>query len=118
MSTVLNFGRDINDFNANSPAFTDICFRTNLAAGVAQALTIPATSDSTYRKWLAKFSYSPVSRVFVGDNIAATVPGGAFALNNAPLNPDTRTVKPGDVLSFITPDATAFVTVELYAIAS
>lgn len=116
MSIPLEFARDVASFNTFAMPFSDTVFRTTLAAGVAQSLTIPSNPDPIYKKWLAIFSIDPGKRIFIGNGVVSSVPGGSFDESAAPLNPTPRIVKSGDILSFITPDTNAYVTVELYAI--
>ena len=111
MSTLANFGRDDQGFNAYAPAFAIDNFNTTLAANVEQHFTVP----SNFAKWLIFFSFNPGSSVWVADNTTAAVAGASFASTLSVLNPAGRTVKAGDVLSFITADVAALVGATLYA---
>ncbi|MHB9161398.1 MAG: hypothetical protein ACYC6W_11035 [Nitrosotalea sp.] len=112
MSTPFNGNRDVTGAPAYSPPFAIDNFSTTLAANVAQSVTVPSTS-STY---IAIFSFVPGAAVWVANNVAATVPGGSFAATKSQLNPASRFVNAGDVLSFITSDTTDQIGVSFYAV--
>jgi hypothetical protein len=113
MSNPLALTRDINGFNAYGIAFCPDNYQTTLSSGVAQTLTVP----SNFSRWVAIFSSTPGSNVWVADNVAATTPGGSFAQTASQLNPAVREVAAGDVLSLITDDtSTVDVCVSFYAI--
>lgn len=119
MATKFSMTRDINGYNGFGVKFSDINYQTTLVMNVAQSLTIPSSismggaSDS---RWLAVFSYNPSAIVWVADGATATLPGPAFTSTASQLNPAAREVKGGDVLSFVTSDATANLGVSLYAL--
>ena len=113
MSTFISFGRDVQGYNAYAPAFCLDAYSATLAAGTAASITVP----SNHANWIAVFCLQPGTDVWVADNALAAVPaGGTFAPTTSELNPATRVVKAGDVLSFITANTTADVGVLLYAI--
>lgn len=101
MSTKFSMQRDINGYNGFGILPTSDIQATYLAATVAQDVTVP----DNYAVWLAIFSYSPGSSIWVSfDGDDATLPAAAFAASNSCLNPAGRTVKAGDTISFITND--------------
>lgn len=100
MTTKLSFGRDVQGYNAYAPPFGDDGSQCVLAANTAQSVTVP----SNFTNWIAVFSYSPGSNVWVANNVTATVPTGAFSSTTSKLLPASRTVSAGDVISFITSD--------------
>lgn len=113
MSTKLSMTRDINGYNAFGLIPTTDIFAGSLAANVAQTITVPAN----FQYWLAVFTYSPGSNVWVRFNGTATVATGTVGALTSVLNPAGRQVKAGDTISFITADATSpFVCVELQII--
>jgi len=113
MSTKFVLTRDINGYNAFGVTFAENNYQTNLATNTAQSLTVP----SNFQTWLAIFAIEPGSNVFIANNATAVVPGSSFAETNTQYIPTARQVSGGDVLSFITPDTSAYVGVSLYAIA-
>jgi hypothetical protein len=119
--TTLSFKNDAGGRNTFAPRFAEIVFRTVLTANAEQHFTVPMPtgfSSPNYSNWAAVFSYSSSANVYVSDNVTATIPGSSFSSANAsPLNPTTRIVNGGDVLSFITSTSGGVgVTVELYAV--
>lgn len=112
-STQFNMTRDINGYNGFGVLFPFDNFQTTLAANTEQHVTVPAN----YEKWIAIFSFSPGSNIWVANNATATVPGASFASNLSQLNPVARMVSADDVLSFITADSTSpYVNVSFYAL--
>jgi hypothetical protein len=100
-------------FNETLP-FSDTCAQIALATNVAQTYTIPGTN-----KYQMTLSYICTANVFVGYNVSASVPApNAINTNpNVEFRPvDKKFVKGGDVISFITPDASAYVGVSLLTI--
>jgi len=111
MSVQFNSFRDQAGNAAYAPQFTSDNYNVQLAESIAQSLTVP----SNFNQWVAVFSFDPGLRIFVANNTTATVPGSSFAQSASQLNPGARVVNAGDVLSFITPDVSAFITVSFYA---
>lgn len=100
MSTKLCMLRDINSYNAFGIIPTYDIQSGVLAAAVAQSITVP----SNYANWIAIFSYSPGSNIWVDFTTTAGAPSGAFAATTSCLNPSARAVSAGDSISFITND--------------
>lgn len=116
MSTPFDMGRDINGFNAFAPIYSDTVYQTTLSANIEQHFTVPGSKIGQFQNYIAVFSFDPGLRIFFANNVMAVIPGILFAAGPGELNPTTRYVKAGDILSFITPDTTAYVTVALYVI--
>lgn len=113
MSTLLNFGRDVQGLNAYAPQFSTDRFSVTLSNGNAQSFTVP----SNYKVWNLNFSYQSGTEVWVSSNNTASAPSGStFASTTSSRNPASRTVFAGDVISCLTTNSTANVGVELYAI--
>jgi hypothetical protein len=118
-ATKLNFGRDVQGFNAfAAPPSTNI-FSAKLTVGAAATVTLPLD----YKKWIVAFSYTGGAEVWV-DFTGATAASptlGTFSATTSCRNPGTRVVKAttsdnetAATISLITPDATAYVSVELW----
>ena len=103
-----------NNYHNTSP-FSDITPRAALATGIVQTYTVPGDNS---KKYIALFSYTENSNVFIGYNKTPTTPApGTIATDgNQEFRPIKRYVKGGDVLSFLTPDASAYVGVSLLSI--
>jgi hypothetical protein len=110
MSTQLIMTIDVNGNNTFGLGFAEDSYDTELTTGVAQSVTVP----DNFKIWEAVFAFENGANVWVANNETATIPGGAFALTPSQLNPTSRRVKAGDVLSFITSDTSAQVNVSFY----
>lgn len=97
--------RDINAVPDYGLGFTTYNFDTTLATDVEQTQTLPANPSAQYTYWKINFSFSPGSNVYVALNATASSPGTSFAQTDSELNPAVRYARPGDILHFITPDA-------------
>jgi hypothetical protein len=113
MSTKLSLTRDINGYNAFGVFPTYDIFAGSLAANAAQTITVP----SNFQWWLAIFTFTPGSNVWVDFSGTATVPTTTIGAFTAVLNPAGRQVLQGSTISFITSDSTTpWVCVELQAV--
>lgn len=96
--------------------FSDTSIQMALATGVAQTYNVPG--DAT-KRYSVRFAYTPAANVFVRLNAAPAAPGAGAATTQAysELRPgddgSQRYVNGGDVLHFITPDASAYVGISL-----
>lgn len=105
----------IDNFDHAKP-FSDTCGQVALATNVAQSYTVPGTNSQKYR---LKLEFNASANVYVGYNITALAPsaGTNTTTNNMEFRPsEPKFVKGGDVLSFVTPDTSAYVGVSLLAI--
>ena len=102
-ATKFNLTRDINGYNGFGIPFSLDGYSAILAAGAEQHVSVP----NTYPNWIAIFSYTPGSNIWVDGITTAVAPTGAFAATTARLNPSARFVQADDVLSFITSDVTS-----------
>ena len=120
MSTILNFGRDAQGYNAYAPYPSTNVYTATLVNGAASSITLPASA----KEWIVSFSYQPGTNVFVDftGTTAAIPAGGTFASATSELNPGARLVHSftnanvATSISLITNNATAEVSVSLYAI--
>ena len=87
MSTKLNFGRDVQGYNAFAPAPSTDKYSATLAAGGNATITLP----SNVAQWVVSFSYQPGSNIWVAYNTSAAAPAGAtFASTSSELLPGAR----------------------------
>lgn len=100
MSTKFNMTRDVNGYNGFGIIPTYDIQAGVLVATIAQSVTVP----DNYANWIAIFSYSPGSNVWVSFSTTAAAPSGAFAASASSLNPSARAVSGGSTISLITND--------------
>jgi len=97
--------------------YTETEAQISLTAGVAQSYTLPG--DGTL-KYILTFGTSSNANVFMGYNVVPAVPAANTVTQVARvefMTPDCqRYAIGGDVISFITPDATAYVGVSVRSI--
>ena len=97
--------------------FSDVCEQFFLVASTAQTYTVPGNSTQNYTVLFGKASNS---NILVGKNTTAALPtsGAKTGLQYVEfINPgEKRYVVGGDVLSFISPDATAYMAISLRSI--
>lgn len=114
MSTKFNMIRDLSGYNGFGIIPTYDIQGCSLTASTAQTFTVP----NNYGNWIAIFSYTPGSNIFVDFTTTATVPSGTVGAVTVVLNPSARAVKGGSTFSVITPDATSpYITVEYQIVA-
>jgi hypothetical protein len=114
MTTLLEFGRDVQGYNAFAPRTADNKYSATLANGGESHISTP----SNYTNWIVAFSYQPGTSVWVDlTGATAAVPaGGTLAATTAELNPGQRMVTAGTKVSIITDSTTADVGVMFYAV--
>lgn len=87
MTTKLNFGRDVQGYNAFAPAPSTNMYSATLTAGGNSTITLPTNVPV----WIVSFSYQPGSDIWVAYNGNAAAPAGAsFASNTSELLPGAR----------------------------
>lgn len=102
MSTKFNMTRDINGYNGFGIQPTYDIYGATLATSTVATIAVP----SNYPNWIAIFSYSPGTNVWVSFTGTAAIPGSSsFSLVNSSLNPAARMVERGMTISLITSDA-------------
>ena len=114
MTTMLNFGRDVQGYNAYAPQPSTNNYSATITNGAATSITVP----KNFQVWIASFSYQPGANVWVDfTGATAAIPSGAtLSATSATLNPGQRTLTAGQTISMITDNAEADVCIELYAI--
>lgn len=92
--------------------FSDTSIQVNLVTNTEETFTVPGTETAQYQ---AYFEYISTSNVFVCLNATPSIPAGGTvgAQQYNEFRPEKRYVRGGDVLHFITPDASAYVGVSL-----
>lgn len=91
--------------------FSDVSLQIALATATEQTYTIPGSATTQYS---VKFSYTENSNVFIRLNgtVTTPAPGTIGTQQYGEFKPGSdgsqRYVKGGDVLHFITPDASAY----------
>lgn len=95
--------------------FSDTTSRMSLQAGTPLTVTVPGAATNQLQ---AIFSFTSDSSVFVGYNKTATIVAPGDVTNDQFIEhrPIKRFVKGGDVLSFATPDAIAYIGVSFRAL--
>ena len=113
-TTQLNFGRDLQGYNAYAPQDSSIKYSATITNGSATNITIP----KSFSTWVAAFSYQPGTNVWVDfSGATAAIPAGATLVSTtSSLNPGQRTVFSGGTISIITDDTAADVGIELWPI--
>jgi hypothetical protein len=123
MSTKLNFGRDVQGYNAYAPIPSTNIFTAKLVANTAETITLP--TNVSY--WIVAFSYTGGSEVWV-DFTGATAAAptlATFGSSTSSRAPGTRTISStktdpntgltvATTISLLTTDVNAYVSVELW----
>jgi hypothetical protein len=112
--TQLNFGRDVQGFNAYAPRLSTDMYSATVASGASQSITVPSSNMN----WIAVFSFEPGSDIWVSVNHTAAIPVGAtFASTNSFLLPAQLQVSAADTISCFNNSATGQdVGIALYAV--
>lgn len=103
------------NFDVTLP-FSDVCAQIALGSNVEETFTVPGSATAKYS---VHFGYTQDSNIFVRLNGTPTIPGpgsvGTQQYNEFRPGDDgtQRYVQGGDVLHFITSDATAFMGISL-----
>ena len=106
------------NYNLTIPQ-SDVCAQVALQVGVERTFTLPGLATNKYS---VRFTYNSTSNVFVRFNGTPTIPAlgsvGTEQYNEfrAGCDGSQRYAQGGDVIHFITPDATAYVGVSVRAI--
>lgn len=114
MTNLLNFGRDVQGYNAYAPQDASIKYSATLTNGNATSITVP----NSYEVWIAAFSSQPGGDLWVDfSGATAAIPVGAtLAATTSSLNPGQRTVFAGGTISVITDNTTLDVGIELWPV--
>lgn len=112
-----NITVDYNNNYEDTTTFSNTCAQFALATGVEQTYTLAGVKTDKYQ---VRFSYISTSNVFVGLNATAATVGAGLQTTTSylefrpgGLDGSKRYANGGDVLHFITPDASAYVGIAL-----
>lgn len=116
MSTALHFARDMQGYSADAPQFPADIYTAKLGALSAASVTVPENFSS----WVMYVRVQPNGWLWVSNGSVASVPAGSsFASASSELVCGTieyrRSVKAGDVISFITENTTCDIEVAFQA---
>lgn len=114
MSTLLDFGRDVQGYNAYAPMPSTNMWSATILNGAATSIVVPTSS----LRWVVSFSFQPGTNVWVDfTGATAQIPAGAtLTATTSSRNPASRMVNGGITISIITDNTSADVGIELYAI--
>jgi len=110
----------LNDFSCLTP---DIVFTTTLASGVEQNFTVPGgnsvgASATALSNWVAVFTPQDGKNIWYSIAGTAALPTGAFAQTKSEMIRVGmgRHLRETQVISVITPDASAYISIALFSI--
>lgn len=113
MSTELQFGRDVQGYNAYAPYPSTNKFSATITASNPTSITVP----SNFPLWVVSFRYSPNDVWVDVSGAAAIVPVGAtLVATTSELNPASLTLTSGTSISVITSQTTAEVSVVMWPV--
>lgn len=114
MSTQLNFGRDINGFNAYAPQPSTTMYSVTLTASTVTSVTVP----ESHEYWIVAFSIEQTTNVWVDfTGATAIVPvGDTLAPTTSERNPAVRLLLKGTNISMITAGTAIDVGITMYNI--
>lgn len=111
MSNRFLLGKDVNGNVDYSLPIESTKFSITLLQNSAQPVTVP----DFVGMWKIVFSFEPGAKIWVAfDSTAALPAGNTFASTTSILNPTTRYMKQGTIISFITNDQSAEIGIECF----
>lgn len=111
--TRLTFGKDTGSYSAYAPMPSSNKWSATLVASGASSVTVP----STHANWIVSFRYFPNDVWVDTTGATAAVPVGAtFATSTAELNPASLTLPAGTVISMITAQTAADVSIVMWPV--
>lgn len=118
MSVLLQLGRDVQGYPTKATPVSENIYSGILEQGDALSITVPSSSQV----WLVEVVVQPAASVWFANNATAVAPSTAGELASASAEliccyeSFQRMVKADDVLSFVTTDTTATLSVVLYSL--
>jgi len=112
MTQQLQFGRDVQGMNAYAPNPSTDKWSATLTDGTTTSITVP----NNYPIWIVTFRYFPADVWVDVSGANAALPGAnTLASTTAELNPSALTLTAGTKISMITGQATADVSIVMWA---
>lgn len=109
----LSFGRDVQGYNAYAPLPSTVKYSATLTDGNATSVTVP----STFALWVVSFRYFPNDVWVDVSGATAALPAGAtLVATTSELNPASLTLTAGTVISMITDQNAADVSVVMWPV--
>ncbi len=109
----LQFGRDLGGYNAFAPQPSNNKWSATITDGTATSVTVPSTGAV----WVVSFRYYPNDVWVDVSGAAAIIPVGAtLASTTSELNPASLTLNAGTVISMITGQTSADVSVVMWPV--
>ena len=113
VTTTLNFGRDVQGFNAYAPRPSTVKWAATITNGSATHITVP----SSFQEWVVSFRYYPNDVWVDVSGATAIVPVGAtLATSTAELNPASLTLLSGTNISIVTGLTSADVSIVMWPV--
>ena len=110
---MLELGRDVQGYNAYAPQPSTVKYSATITDGSATSVTVP----STYQTWVVSFRYFPNDVwVDVSGETAAIPIGATLAASTSELNPASLTLQKGTVISIISAQTTADVSIVMWPV--
>ena len=110
---MLELGRDVQGYNAYAPQPSTVKYSATITDGSATSVTVP----STYQTWVVSFRYFPNDVwVDVSGATAALPIGATLAASTSELNPASLTLQKGTVISIISAQTTADVSIVMWPV--
>lgn len=111
--TPLQFGRDVQSYNAYAPYPSTVKYSATLVAGGATSVVVP----SSFPAWVVSFRYFPNDVWVDFSGATAAVPAGTtLATTTSELNPASVTLMAGANISMITSQTNADVSVVMWPV--
>ena len=112
-STILQFGRDSQGYNAYAPYPSGNKYSATITVGSATSITVP----SNYALWVVSFRYYPNDVWVDVSGATAIIPVGAtLASTTSELNPSSLTLTAGTTISLITGLTAADVSIVMWPV--
>ncbi len=113
MQTQLQFGRDMQGYNAYAPYPSTVKYSATITNGSATSVNVP----TTHALWIVSFRYYPNDVWVDVSGATAAIPVGAtLAATTSELNPSSLTLASGTKISIITSQTSADVSIVMWPV--